>query len=385
MNIYYLVRNDKSNKNDTGFFNKFYGQIKTFLKNGDVFFVYRESRKFFAESQFDPSGKAAAKIQLSGASRLNHLLYYSRISRLLKNNPPDVIYMRYKISEPTLINFLRSVKQRYPRCLIFIEFPTFPYDQNWKEESLIKKVSLPVDRVFRRLLHKYADYAVSYTKSGNIFKMNTISIMNGISIEDVSLRQPAPKKSNSISLIGVAGISYWHGYDRIITGLGEYYKHGKGRKKVIFNVVGEGKELPNLKTLTSNLGLDKYVVFHGHQTGSDLDHLFNGSDIAISSIGIHRLNIDSFTALKSREYICRGIPYIMSGQDNSLPAGFKYVHHIPGDDSPVDIEALIQFHDKIIKEKNYINEMRKYAMKNLSWDMQLKDITGKFSTGKKRS
>ena len=42
---------------------------------------------------------------------------------------------------------------------------------------------------------------------------------------------------NELHLIGVAEIHFWHGFDRLIKGLKEYYAHNPGYK-VYFHIVG---------------------------------------------------------------------------------------------------------------------------------------------------
>ena len=54
----------------------------------------------------------------------------------------------------------------------------------------------------------------------------------------MSLRNPN-NHTTEIRLVAVAGLAKWHGYDRLLEGLGEYYRTDVERK-VIFHIVGEG-------------------------------------------------------------------------------------------------------------------------------------------------
>ena len=111
----------------------------------------------------------------------------------------------------------------------------------------------------------------------------------------------------------------------------------------------------------------------GAKTGGDLDSLFNKSHVAVNTIGWHRMNIRNSDTLKAREYCARGIPFISSGNDMDFAESFKYIYKVPEDDSPIDISGIIKFY-KTLKPGNIVNDMRKYAEKNLTWDNQFKKI-----------
>lgn len=380
MNIYYLVRNDRNNKNNTGFFNKFRGQIRTFLNHGDVVFIYKETRRFYAEYNCREGKTVTKKISISGKAVFNHLLYYHYISKLFHESPPGVIYIRYKITEPTLLFFLWLVKHRHPGCRIFIEFPTFPYDRNWREESLMKKLCLPIDIVFRTQLHRFVDYAVNYTGTECIYGMKTISIKNGINIGDIPVKKQCHNPEH-LTLIGVAGLGYWHGYDRVIRGIRNYYNSFSNKKciEISFVIIGDGKEKENLIKLASDLNLNKNVIFTGTKTGAELDYYFDNADIAVSAIGTHRMGVFFHSALKNREYCARGIPFINAGNDIDFGEQFRYKINIPLDDTPVDIGEIVAFYYNTCINSNCLSEMRKYSEKVLSWDNQLEKVTDKFS------
>ena len=69
------------------------------------------------------------------------------------------------------------------------------------------------------------DRIYTYSEDNQIWGIPTICSSNGIDFDLVSIRK-VEKKRESINLIAVAGLAKWHGYDRILRGMGEYYKEG---------------------------------------------------------------------------------------------------------------------------------------------------------------
>jgi hypothetical protein len=102
----------------------------------------------------------------------------------------------------------------------------------------------------------------------------------------------------------------------------------------------------------------------GFQNGDDLDAVFYNSDIAISSLGIHRIGLHTISALKTREYLARGLPIVASTRIDVLPDEHKYCLYISQDDSHVDIKNIITFYDNLYSQnsrKSVIHEIRNFA------------------------
>ncbi len=377
-NIYYIVRNDKSNKNDIGFFKKFYGQISVFRKTGNVFFIYFHGKDIITEIfNFNTEEEPEIIITKSYKSKFKaHFCFYSVIAGEIIKTGIDVFYFRYKISEPLFLMFLSKLKRNFPSIRIFSEFPTFPYDKNWKQESPLKKVLLPVDRFFRKYLKRYIDFAVTYYDADMIFGIKTLRISNAVDVHAIPLKREN-KKTDEFILIGVAGLGFWHGYDRVIKGIYEYNKNNPVIK-AFFYIVGDGKEKAKLKELSKTFSLEEHVIFFGPLTGEKLDELFDQSHIAVNTIGWHRMGVTGNDTLKAREYCARGIPFITSGHDVDFWDDFKYKIAVEEDESPVDISMVIDFYHGI-SGADYSNEMRELAYKKMSWDFQLSKVISKFN------
>ncbi len=282
----------------------------------------------------------------------------------------NVLYYRNALPTNKLFNLAKK------RDLIkIIEIPTYPF------ENEIKKATNKIEynllwKNREKKVEDFADIIVAIS-SDNALNLDKkfVLISNGIRLEDIKIKKQ--NKNNYLNLLSIANLRFWHGYDRIIKGLYEYYKKNP-KKEVYYHCVGEGPVLENLKSLVKELKLEKYVIFHGTKVGKELDKIVDDSDIAFGSLGNHRKGLYSDSALKNREYCARGIPFVIAYDDWDFPKSFPYVFRIPADDSPVDIAKVINWYEVLSKEHpDYSLEMRKYAEENLSWDVKLKPVIEK--------
>jgi len=376
-NIYYFVRNDKENKNDIGFFKKFYGQIAAFRREGNVHFIHFRDRAVVVEYfEFNSDVEPELKIIRRFRSKLAaQLLFYYEILKFIGTNRVDVLYFRYKISEPVFLRFLSAVRKKNPDSLLFSEFPTFPYDENWKQESMLKKIFLPVDRFFRKFLKHYVNFAVTYYDAESIYGIETIRISNAVDVHSVELKRKN-EPDDAFIIIGVAGLGFWHGYDRIIKGIAEYNRKAPSLE-AFFYIVGDGREKNNLECLADQLNVNDYVLFFGPLTGDKLDELFDKSHIGVNTIGWHRMGVTGNDTLKAREYCARGLPFITSGHDHDFGDDFKYVFRVGEDDTPVDVGKVIDYYE-VINNSDFSSIMRDVAVKKLSWYSQMGKVIEKF-------
>jgi len=171
---------------------------------------------------------------------------------------------------------------------------------------------------------------------------------NGINVSLCPLRNH-DQKGKILYLLFVANVSRWHGIDHIIRGIYEY----KNNHLICLHIVGNGKDIPNLKKLVDNLHLSKQVIFHGFKTGDELDSLFNSCHIAVGSLGLHRIGLSESSTLKVREYCARGIPYIIACGDPDFPDDYPYIFRVPPDESPIDIESVIDFAQKVCSDPDH--------------------------------
>lgn len=286
----------------------------------------------------------------------------------------DFVFIRKNIFDGTYLKLLKTMKSANPNLKIIVEIPTYPYFQEWNrviDKPLIWKEKRVIPKV---AAEKLVDYYLTLTDDKEIFGIPTIIFDNCIDIDDYILKKNA-QNNDVIHLLGVALLANWHGYDRVIRGLNEYYKNSFSAIKVIFHVVGEGPEFSKLKEIVKQLSLEEYVIFEGKKHGDDLNSIFDRCTIGVGSLGIYRKGLSNARSLKNREYCARGIPFIKAGGD-SMFDDYEYCLSFSNNDDPIDISKIVSWSETIDYEKAAVS-MREYAIHNLDWGRYIQDILNK--------
>ena len=295
----------------------------------------------------------------------------------------DFVYARcFQNANPWLIRFFKRLKQAGIHAVT--EIPTYPYDEEFKHFEWKIRMGLKVDQLFRRRLYSQMDALVTFSDAEEIFGQRTIRISNGVDFDSIPLHcfaPTAPRQGGAegapLHLIGVAEVHAWHGFDRVMTGLGEYYQssgraNGGQKRDVYFHVVGgvhPNRMAHEFLPIIDRYGLQDRVVFHGQLFGDQLTEVFNQCQFAIGSLGRHRSGITVIKTLKNREYATRGIPFIYSEQDSDFDRQ-PYVLKAPADESPVDIGRIVEFMDRFAMRPEDIRK----TVEHLKWSIQMQRV-----------
>lgn len=286
----------------------------------------------------------------------------------------DFLYIRRVIHDRSFIRFLKKIKKRNKDVKILYEIPTFPYDYEMKG---VKNIPFKLkDKWYRNKLSKYVDkIIITADNADEVFGIDTINIPNGINFNNIRLSN-YDIKDEEINLIEVAVPSFWHGYDRILKGIGEYYCNN-GKRNIILHMVGDGVSIPLYKRIIKDYGIENHVILYGNKYGKDLDKIYDKCSIGIDHLGGHRKKINKISSLKSREYFAKGLPIVTSVNIDFIPSDYKYQLMLPSNDEPIDINKIINFHDEIFLKNNYYNikeEIRNFAKANCSIEQTMKPI-----------
>lgn len=285
----------------------------------------------------------------------------------------EFVYARcFQNANPWLIRFFSKLKKAGVKSVT--EIPTYPYDDEFKNFEWKIRMGLKVDQLFRNRLYKEMEAMVTFSDAEEIFGQRTIRISNGVDFDSIPLHSsPAYSNLSTLHLIGVAEVHAWHGFDRVMTGMGEYYAHRlEGQPDVVFHVVGgvhptrmENEFMPIIK----KYGLEDKIIFHGTLFGDELTRVFDQSQFAIGSLGRHRSGITVIKTLKNREYATRGIPFIYSEQDSDFDRQ-PYVMKAPADESPVDIQQIVDFMEHFSMKPGEIRR----TVEPLQWKIQMQKV-----------
>lgn len=296
-----------------------------------------------------------------------------------KYNGYDFIYFRKDVIDNSVYRFLNSIHKINPSCVIFFEIATYPYDK----EVLKRAQDVPffLKDVINRNRLRFCIDRIS-TPSSNvpekIFGTPVSKFINGMNFSNIKKREVNQNNSKSINLISVTSFADWHGIDRIIKGLGDYYNTTDANKREVYlHLVGEGKNKASMIELSNKLHIKDYVIFYGFATGDRLDKIYNCADVGINSVALHRLGLSNASTLKSREYGAKGLPIVTSTPIDYLPDNYPYVFFVPEDDGPIDIDAIADYVDNLYLEKpiDTINdEIRTFAESKCDISVAIKPL-----------
>ncbi len=204
------------------------------------------------------------------------------------------------------------------------------------------------------------------------FKENkhSVTIANGVNVGKISLKKPVQYDDKALNLIFVANyFSKWHGLDRLFSGIRRY-----GSKKPVIRLHLVGNVPKGMLDSVKYLSIEDRIILHGPLHNKDLDNLFDEMHIAIGSLGVHRKGLRQACALKVREYTARGIPFVISYKDVDLVDGLPFYLNFHQSDEPVDVDKIVCFADRVLKEKDLPVQMRDYAQRNMDWRVKMKRL-----------
>ena len=386
MKILFLVYHGFSEH--SGISKKIHYQVKGLRENGhDVRLCYYAQSpnghwcRFVDDDIIQDYGKGA----LAG---FRQRIAYNCIYDYCIREKIEFVYARcFQNANPWLISFFKKLKKAGIHSVT--EIPTYPYDDEFKNFDWKARWGLKIDQLFRHRLYQQMDALVTFSDSEYIFGQRTIRISNGVDFDSIPLHQPPlyleRAGGEALHLIGVAEVHDWHGFDRVMTGIGEYYRQkqtalatshslreNNHQPDVFFHVVGgvHPNRMNNVfAPIINKYGIQDNVIFHGQLFGDELTKVFNQCQFAIGSLGRHRSGITVIKTLKNREYATRGIPFIYSEQDSDFDQ-LPYVLKAPADESPIDIQQIVDFMNHFTMKPEDI----RHTVEHLTWTIQMQHV-----------
>lgn len=374
MNILFLIYHGFSEY--SGISKKIRYQVKGLLQNGhEVHLCYYDRGKNEHWQRLVNDGEVLEDFGIGKTAGFRQRISYGAIYDYCIKKNIQMVYARcFMNANPWLNYFFGKLKKAGIKAVM--EIPTYPYDQEFDGFSRTERLQLYIDKFFRKGLARQLNAVVTFTNQEKIFGQRTIRISNGVDFDSIPLHEPLTI-NHELHLIGVAEVHYWHGYDRLIAGLGEYYQGSKTLRDVFFHIVGgvwksemyDDEHAPGFFELMKKYDIEDKVIFHGQLFGDDLNAVFDQCCFAVGSLARHRTGISDIKTLKNREYASRGLPFVYSENDSDFDRQ-SYVLKVPADESPIDIERIVEFVEQMQMTPS---EIRK-TVEHLSWKVQMQKV-----------
>lgn len=204
----------------------------------------------------------------------------------------------------------------------------------------------------------------------------SVVIGNGILVAETPFTGFRPFDGREVHLVFVANdFAAWQGLGRLLDGLADF----RGPERLVLHLVG--RVYPETQALIERSALPHAEVqMHGRLHGPDLDRIMGGATLGVSSLGLYTNHMSEACTLKSREYVARGLPFVMGYADPDLPTDTPFVLRVPNDPSPIDVAAVVAFARRISVEPRMAERIREYACQHLDWAPKLRRLH-EFATG----
>ncbi len=349
----------------SGVYKKIKGQIKAFKNNKiEMDLLCKNKDVLSLNSEILKGGIIDFKLSLGKARDFFKFIYKYKKDHIKKY---DFVYIRFSSADCYMFKLIKYVNSLNKK--VFVEIPTYPYKYEVKNKIKRNAFDL-IDNILFKNYGRYINKLVIFNNEiDKLFNIDVINTFNAVDLNENQLVYTI-RNENEINLIGLANINIWHGYDRIIWGLEKYYKSSDIRIKVNFCIVGNGAERENLEKLTKRLGLEEYISFKGAKQGEELEKILCKMNIGVSSLGLHRIG-GAGDPIKTKEFIARGLPVILSYDDSAVSDKLSFVFTFESNDNYIDINKLIDKYNKCDLDSKSIRE---FAINNLSWESQIKKI-----------
>jgi glycosyltransferase involved in cell wall biosynthesis len=305
---------------------------------------------------------------------------YKAAMKVVQNYSVDVVYYRMAPAFKKTYTMAKCF-QKY-HCKYILEIPTYTSDVKETELSFARKVFGSYSGIWEKKMETLPSLYV-FMGDGNFSTFHgvpAIRIENGIDPDLMPVRTPV-NETDTVHILALSSMNYWHGYDRLINSLAQY----RGNNNVVIHMVGsnDGGCLEEWKELSHQTNLDEKVFFHGPLFGKELDQVFDLCDIGVNSIGKYRKGSNDSSELKTREYISRGLPFVTSVYDVALDGlDTDLYYQITNDEKIPSMDGIVEFALKVKDDPTAKDRLHDHAVRTMTWKSQYQKVFEKLEEGK---
>lgn len=231
-------------------------------------------------------------------TEINRIAAMKRMIEAIRRFHPDLIYLRYSIyvyPAHRLMDIAPVVEEINTNDITQHEGLGGIYSlYNWLTRGIFLRRVRGLVTVSRELAVSSA--FASYHKPTRV-------IANGCKLDDFP--QLSPPSNNIPRLVFIGNPGYpWHGVDKLIDLACRF-------PDIHIEIVGYDT-LPGFEPMPDNLTL------HGYLSTRQYQQVLADADIAISSLALHRVQLEEASPLKSRECLAFGLPLVVAYIDTDL-------------------------------------------------------------------
>lgn len=254
------------------------------------------------------------------ATEFHRILAVRRMLSAIRDFAPDLIYLRYGI-------YVYPVHQLMQIAPVVEEINTNDLTQHEGLGRLYSLYNSITRGILLRSVHGLLPVSDELAESSAFaaYRKPVCVIANGVDLSKFPPLPPAKNLVPHLVFIGSPGYA-WHGVDKIMV-------LARQIPDVNIDVVGYDR-LPDLEPLPENIKL------HGYLGVDQYQKVLAAADAAISSLALHRVELDEASPLKSRECLAFGLPMIIAYKDTDLEdSGGDFLLRIPNNEDNIKTHA----------------------------------------------
>lgn len=323
-----------------------------------------EARLFMHTSLHEPRSELIEAeyffYQTSGKVKreMNRIAAAQQMIEAIRRFHPDLIYLRYSI-------YVYPAHRLMDIAPVVEEINTNDLTQHEGLGGMYSFYNRFTRGIFLQRVHGLVTVSreLSVSPAFAPYCKPTRVIANGCKLDDFPQCTAPSNQLPRLVFIGNPGY-VWHGVDKLID-LACLFSD------IHIDIIGYDK-LPGIERLPDNITLHGYLATHEYQ------QVLADADVAISSLALHRVQLEEASPLKSRECLAFGLPLVLAYVDTDLDhANCDFLLKIPNK------EDNIQTHAQSIRDfayrmrgrradreflKKYIDADQKEAMRLLFFE-----------------
>jgi hypothetical protein len=300
--------------------------------------------------------------------RLSRLLKARLLASVRELDVYDVIFLRY----PTAVDldplrFVRSARAR----VVTVHHAKEVNEQlvSSRSPGLLARAGLEYvqgQRVVRSVdgivgvTDEIRDYQVA--RAGRFVPSRTVA--NGIDVRAIPNTGFIPYAGGELRIVLLSSShAPWHGSDRLLAALRSY----RGRRRIVVDMIGACSGTPRTEDKSGLVTIRHHGLLHG----AALNDAMRNSNVAVSTLAFFRTGLRQAAVLKTRDYIARGLPVVLGYDDVDVPPDCPFVLRVPSDDSPLSLDDIFAFAERVSAIPGLKETMRAFAESALDWRVKV--------------
>jgi glycosyltransferase involved in cell wall biosynthesis len=339
----------------------------------------REGIEIYRHAVWTASGHAGYILEYASALVAEFWLSWrvfakTRFSVLHACNPPDTTFL---IALPFKLLGVRFVFDHHDLS------PELYESKFWKRGLLYRILCLAESLSFR-----FANLSLATNESyrqvaiarGNMKPDRVVVVQTCAELIDVERAEQRPElkrgKRHMVLYVGVMELQ--DGLKLLLESI-KHLVREKRREDTHFLLVGSGSELPHLKTLAAQWGLNDFVEFTGFIWHEKVCSYLATADIGVAPDPLNPLN-DKSTMIKILEYMAYSLPVVLYDlKEGRHTAGEAALYACP--DDPVDFAEQVE---KLLDSQSLRQKLgaigRKRTEHDLNWKAQSEKLVQAYAT-----